>query len=234
MPKTNIKVEKKVFKPTGTSELLLEACLKQIKKTDEILDLGCGSGIVGISVAKTKRLKKKIYFSDISKFATKNTKQNCTFNKIKHEIKTGSVLKPWDNFKFNVIISDVASISDSIAKISPWYNKSITNKAGKDGIKNIIEIIKGSKEHLKKDGKLIFPIISLSNEEKILSYAKKKFGKYVVLKTKDWPLPKMMYKNKQILINLSKKKRIKITQKYGLIIFSTKIIMVKNEKTIKD
>ena len=173
MPKTNIKVEKKVFKPTGTSELLLEACLKQIKKTDEILDLGCGSGIVGISVAKTKRLKKKIYFSDISKFATKNTKQNCTFNKIKHEIKTGSVLKPWDNFKFNVIISDVASISDSIAKISPWYNKSITNKAGKDGIKNIIEIIKGSKEHLKKDGKLIFPIISLSNEEKILSYAKK-------------------------------------------------------------
>ena len=71
MPKTNIKVEKKVFKPTGTSELLLEACLKQIKKTDEILDLGCGSGIVGISVAKNKRLKKKNLFFGYLKICNK-------------------------------------------------------------------------------------------------------------------------------------------------------------------
>ena len=56
---------------------------------------------------------------------------------------------------------------------------------------------------------------------------KKKFGKYVILKKKNWPLPKMMYKNKNILVDLNKKKRIKITEKYGLIIFSTKIIMVK-------
>jgi len=234
MLKTKLEIDKKVFKPTGTSELLLQASLKQIKKTNDILDLGCGSGIVGISIAKTKRLQKKIYFSDISRFATKNTKQNCTFNQVKYEIKTGSTLKPWAKYKFDVIISDVASISDSIAKISPWYNKSITNKAGKDGIKNIIEIIKNCKDYLRNDGKLIFPIISLSNEEKILNYVKKKFGKYIVLKTKDWPLPKMMYKNKHILINLYKRKRIKITQKYGLIIFSTKIIMVKNEKTIKN
>jgi len=227
MLKTNLKIDKKVFKPTGTSDLLLHASLKEIKKTHDVLDLGCGSGIVGINIAKAKRLKKKIYFSDISKFATRNTKQNCTLNKINHEIKTGSILKPWAKYKFNVIISDVASISDSVAKISPWYNKLITNKAGKDGVKNIIEIIKNCKNHLKKDGKLIFPIISLSNEEKILSYVKKKFGKYVVLKAKEWPLPKMMYKNKKILIHLNKKKRINITQKYGLIIFSTKIIMVK-------
>jgi 16S rRNA G1207 methylase RsmC len=223
----NLKINEKVFKPTGTSDLLLHASLKKIKNTYDILDLGCGSGIVGINIAKIKRIKKKIYFSDISKFATKNTKQNCIFNKINHEIKTGSILKPWANYKFDVIISDVASISDSVAKISPWYNKSITNKAGKDGDKNIIQIINNCKNHLTKNGKLIFPIISLSNEKKILSYAKKKFGKYVILKKKNWPLPKMMYKNKNILVDLNKKKRIKITEKYGLIIFSTKIIMVK-------
>jgi len=229
MLKTNFKIDKKVFKPTGTSELLLYASLKKIKKTHDILDLGCGSGVVGINIAKVKKFKKKIYFSDISKFATRNTKQNCKLNKIKHEIKTGPMLKPWAKHKFDVIVSDVASISDSIAKISPWYNESITNKAGKDGVKNIIEIIKNCKDYLRKGGKLIFPIISLSNEEKILSYVKKKFNKYSVLKTKDWPIPKMMYKNKEILINLNRKKRIKIIQKYGLIIFSTKIIMVKND-----
>ena len=229
MLKTNFKIDKKVFKPTGTSYLLLHASLKKIKKNHDILDLGCGSGIVGINIAKVKKLRKKIYFSDISKFATKNTKKNCELNKIKHEIKTGALLKPWVKYKFDIIVSDVASISDSVAKISPWYNKSITNRAGKDGVKNIIEIVKNCKDCLKKGGKLIFPIISLSNEEKILSFVKKKFNKYSVLKTKDWPIPKMMYKNKSVLIKLNKEKRIKIMQKYGLIIFSTKIIMVKND-----
>ena len=174
MLKTNFKIDKKVFKPTGTSELLLNASIKKIKKTHDILDLGCGSGVIGVNIAKIKKLKKKIYFSDISRFATKNTEKNCNLNKIKYEIKTGSILKPWTKYKFDVIISDVASISDSIAKISPWYNKSITNKAGKDGIKNIIEIIKNCKDYLRNDGKLIFPIISLSNEEKIFNYVKKK------------------------------------------------------------
>jgi len=69
----------------------------------------------------------------------------------------------------------------------------------------------------------------LSNEEKILNCVKKRFNTYTVLKTKDWPLPKMMYKNKKILINLNKKNKIKIMQKYGLIIFSTKIIMITND-----
>ena len=225
----NFKIDKKVFKPTGTTELLLNSSLKKIKRIDDILDLGCGTGIEGINIEKIKKIKKKIYFSDVSKFATINTNKNCRLNKIKYEIKTGSVLKPWVGYKFDVIVSDVASISDSIAKISPWYNKSITNNAGKDGVKNIIDIIKNCKKYLKKGGKLIFPIISLSNEEKILSHVKKKFNKYSVLKTKDWPIPKMMYKNKKILINLNKKKRIKIIQKYGLLIFSTKIIMVKND-----
>jgi|TARA_B110000881_G_C18490523_1_gene471559 methylase of polypeptide subunit release factors len=229
MLKTNFKIDKKVFKPTGTSELLLNASIKKIKKTHDILDLGCGSGVIGVNIAKIKKLKKKIYFSDISRFATKNTEKNCNLNKIKYEIKTGSILKPWTKYKFDVIISDVASISDSVAKISPWYNKSIVNKAGKDGVKNIIEIIKNCKNYLRKNGKLIFPIISLSNEKKILSYVKKKFNTYSVLETKDWPLPKMMYKNKKILIDLNKKNKIKIEQKYGLIIFSTKIIMIKND-----
>ena len=47
------KFSKKVFKPTGTSDLLysgaLKYCLdKKIKKSTKILDLGCGSGILSI------------------------------------------------------------------------------------------------------------------------------------------------------------------------------------------
>ena len=50
--KSNFLIQNKVFVPTGTSELLIEATEKVIKKKKKILDLGCGSGIVGISIAK--------------------------------------------------------------------------------------------------------------------------------------------------------------------------------------
>ena len=54
--KNKLKVDNKVFKPTGTSDLLLEASLHYISKKDDILDLGCGSGIIGIKIAKTKKI----------------------------------------------------------------------------------------------------------------------------------------------------------------------------------
>ena len=62
----NFKIDKKVFKPTGTTELLLNSSLKKIKRIDDILDLGCGSGIVGINIAKIKKIKKK-FISQMSR-----------------------------------------------------------------------------------------------------------------------------------------------------------------------
>ena len=74
--KLNFSINKKVFVPTGTSQVLIKAAKKVIKHKKKILDLGCGSGIVGITLAKHLNLKSKIFFSDISKHACKNTIQN--------------------------------------------------------------------------------------------------------------------------------------------------------------
>lgn len=160
-----LKIINKVFTPTGTSNLLIEASIKIIKQKKGILDLGCGCGIVGISISKKLKTKNKIYFSDISKQACRNTLINCKNNKIKFEIKEGSLLNPWENYKFNYIVSDVAAIAKDISKISPWY-KNCENNSGYDGTDHIINIINNSKKYLNKNGKLIFPIISLSNEKK--------------------------------------------------------------------
>ena len=48
-----ILLSKNVFKPTGTSDLLYQTVAKFIKKPCEILDLGCGSGYVGIALKKS-------------------------------------------------------------------------------------------------------------------------------------------------------------------------------------
>lgn len=218
----DIVTNKSVFSPTGTSNLLIEASKKVIKSKGKILDLGCGSGIIGISLSKLSSIKKKIYFSDISLKACKNVKQNCEKLNVNYEVRQGSILKPWKNNKFDYIISDVAAIADEIAKISPWY-KDCINNAGIDGTKNAVAFISTANKYLNKRGKIIFPIISLSNEKKIILSLKKNFIKYKKIKSQIWPLPKTMYKKANILEKLKKKHIIFYDNKFGILTFKTDI-----------
>ena len=217
-----LKVINNVFTPTGTSDLLIKASIKIIRQKKKILDLGCGCGVVGISIAKNLRIKNKIYFSDISKQACKNTFVNCKNNRIKFDIREGSLLNPWKDSKFDYIVSDVAAIAADISKISPWY-KNCENNSGYDGTDHIINIIINSKRYLNKNGKLIFPIISLSNERKILKNLKQNFDNIKVVNSQIWPMPASISKKKLLLNKLKKKKIISFDSKLGLLTFKTVI-----------
>ena len=59
--KLKLSISKNVFQPTGTSELLIKSSINYIKNKKKFLDLGCGSGIIGISIAK--ETKNTNYFS---------------------------------------------------------------------------------------------------------------------------------------------------------------------------
>ena len=68
-------INNKVFTPNLTSKLSYETALKNIKNSNKILDLGCGSGIIGIGLLKNKK-NIKIYCSDSSKKAVELSKIN--------------------------------------------------------------------------------------------------------------------------------------------------------------
>ena len=225
--KLKLYISKNVFQPTGTSELLIKNSINYIKNKKKFLDLGCGSGIVGITIAKKIKNKNLNFFSDISKFACISTTKNLKLNKIEGIVRQGSIFEPWQGEKFDYIVCDIAAIAKKVSEFSPWY-KNCVNNSGDDGTNHIINVLKKSKKYLNPKGKLFFPIISFSNEERILNVARKNFLNLKKLSSKEWPLPKTMYNKKKTLYKLKKKKIINFQEKLGIIIFKTNIYMVSN------
>ena len=217
---------KTVFAPNATSQLIVEETIKHIKKKIDELDLGCGNGYIGLNIYKKKKNKIKSFsFSDLSKKATNKCKINAKKEGLKIIIKNGSMFEPWINQKFDLIVESVSAISEPVANWSPWYNKHITCKAGEDGTELVNDILKEGKRYLKKGGKIIFPIVSLSKKEKIINKAKKNYRTVKLLSSKDWPLPKVMYKYEKQLEKLKKRKLIDYTKRFGIILYTSYIFV---------
>ena len=83
------------------SRLLIENSI--IKEDYSVLDLGCGNGIVGISIAKAYRLQ-QITFSDINSRAVEITRENCKNNNIKKYKIIQSNIFEKINLKFDTIL----------------------------------------------------------------------------------------------------------------------------------
>lgn len=216
-----------VFNPTATTSFLIRDAKKLIKKKIDILDLGCGSGIIAILAAKFQDNKRKIFASDVSHKAIECAKKNFVRHKCNFELKYGSLFKPWKNKKFDLIINDVSGISEVLAKKSNWF-KNVPCKTGLDGTNLTLKIIKSSKLYLNQKGGIIFPVISLSNSEKIIKELKKRFKTIKIISNNYWFLPEELNKNKKKLLEMKKKKQINFEIKFGKIICNTQIVYAKN------
>jgi len=223
-----LKTNPKVFIPTQTSHFLLSAIKDNIdkKKNLEVIDMGCGNGVLGISLLKMFANISRMVFSDISEESLKDCKKNIKINKLtnkKYELIASSVFHSIPAQKFNVIINDISGISELVAKISPWFNK-VSCKSGKNGTKLTIDFLKRYKQYLNSKGKVFFPIISLCNEKIVFDYLKKNNIRYKVIYEKSWPMPQSMMKYKSLLKKFKTKKYINFKEQFGLLIANTKII----------
>ena len=217
---------KDVFKPTETSRFLLEAVVNNFpKKKVNVLDLGCGNGIIGIYLLKKFKNISKMSFSDVSSKAITNAKQNCKLNKIsqkKIQFFQSNIFNNIDAFNFDIIINDVSGISYKIARKSNWF-KNVSCESGEDGTKLTLDVIKNFRNFLKPNGKIFFPIISFSNEKKIINHLKNFNVKTKMISVNKWPVPKELYSHILMMRKLKKLKKINFDEKYGLIIANTKI-----------
>ena len=230
-PVTGINIKylasKKVFNPTRTSKILIKAIYKHKKKFNKykkILDLGCGTAVLGIALKKILK-KPQMYFSDVSSNAIILSKKNLKINNTKHEIRKSNLLEQWGDTKFDLIINDVSAISSYFKKKNFWYNEKIPCDSGLDGTKNTIKFLENVSKNCKN---IIMPLISLSNIKFIKQYLNKKKFKYKILTKESWPLPEVLVKkNSKKLIKMKKDNLIDFKIKFGMYIAFTEVIEIK-------
>lgn len=181
-----VEIDPGVFQPNKTTELLLEAAFKYPLEGKSALDLGCGSGVVGMSAKKIGKVA-KIHGSDISLKAIENARRNAARLGLEVDYRQGNLFEPWNGQKFDVILNDVSGVAESIAKLSPWYPPEIPCNAGLDGSYWTTRVLASARQYLNPGGLLFFPTVSLSNEEKILEVARSNFPRVECLIKKSWP-----------------------------------------------
>ncbi len=207
-----------IFKENLTSKLIQESSIIILnsgnKNPKHVLELGCGNGNITKFLIKNQKYKNNFYCSDISKEAVNFANKNINYSRI--FFKHGSIFEPWrsENLKFDIIISDVSSISEPVAKKSPWY-KGVVSDCNLDGLKNVKMILNEISNYLSKDGFFLLPIISLSDINKLKKYLREIFEEVLFTKKIYWPMPKFFAENLKTFQALIDEKKIHLDYKFG-------------------
>lgn len=176
-----------VFRPTATTRLLARTASSHLPLDGSLLDLGCGSGIIGLSLTLRVGAKLKLSMSDVSPAATTLARENARTLDVKADIRTGSLFEPWGGETFDSIVSDVSGVIPALGKRFGWFD-GVPNDSGETGTDLAIQVVKGAANRLRPDGQLIFPIISLSAEHLIIREARDNFLEVRILEELRLPI----------------------------------------------
>ena len=224
--KMNLVSAKGVFDPNTTTELLINAVKKTIYQPKKMLDLGCGSGVVGLSLWLEGLAKEPVYASDLSLPSISCSQENYRRYECEADIRCGALFEPWADEKFEVIIDDISGISQDIAFISPWFG-GVPCDTGSDGTDLVLDILSNSSKYLAKDGYFFFPVLSLSNVDDILKEAKENFSTVKLIERQEWPLPKELEEHMPLLQKLSARRSIKLEERFGMVLCYTEVYLAR-------
>jgi methylase of polypeptide subunit release factors len=223
----NLCIREGVFQPTATTSFLIDSVAEHINTPGKLLDLGSGTGVVGISLFLKNLVQAPLFASDFSKTAIECILKNCQNYDVAVEAKFGSLFDPWENEIFDYIVDDISGVAEEVAKISPWF-KNIPCDSGIDGTNLTIEILKQASRFLSPGGVLFFPVISFSNTEKIIKVARQNFSNVDLMRREEWPLPKEMEKHLPILKRIQDEGHIQMKELFGMTLCFTEIYAAKN------
>ena len=150
------KVNPHVLIPRADTEILIEKALSKINAHDlyEILDLGCGTGIIGITIALERPLS-NVTLIDQSEHAIQNTKENQSLHQVTNVIiQKSDWFSALDQTRFDVILSNPPYLEDNDPHLSQGLEDEPLDAlvSGPTGIEAIQYIIENAKNHIKPSG----------------------------------------------------------------------------------
>ena len=154
-------VNKDVLIPRQETELVCEQLLKRTSKGIELLDLCCGSGVLGITAACENGAK--VTLADVSKNALKVAKQNVKLNKAKIQcIAESDMFAKFRNDYFDVIVCNppyietavIETLDDSVKNYEPH----LALNGGADGLDFYRTLANEAHLHLNSHGLLVLEI----------------------------------------------------------------------------
>lgn len=145
------------------STLLLDTIFKNINKDNlNILDVGCGYGFIGISIAKM--LSAHVTMCDINKRALHLAKKNIQENDIEN-------------------LCQVIE-SNMYENITDIYDLIITNPPIRAGKNVVYGILDGARDYLKEDGELWMVIRKDQGAKSTMTHLEEKYNCEIVAKSK--------------------------------------------------
>jgi len=216
-----------VFIPTATTNILIQSVKDSISSPVNLLDLGCGTGIVGIALHLQGLIQMPLYASDLSDPAVQCSRDNFKRYGCSAEVRSGSLFEPWLDQKFDVIVDDISGVARDIANVSPWF-QGIPCDTGNDGTDLIVKILRDAPQHLNEGGRFFFPVLSLSNVDKLLQVAKENFAVVSRVGRQDWPLPAELKMHLTLLQKLNAEGSIKLEEKFGMLLCYTEVYCASN------
>ncbi len=153
------KTNKHVLKPRLDTEILLNEALKLSNNKTKILDLCCGSGILGITLNLEKLCK--VLCADISNFALAITRKNAKALGANISAIKSDMFKNIQD-KFDIIVAnppyiktnDIESLDSEVKNFDP----KLALDGGDDGLKFYKIIASEFEKYLSKDGTLLLEI----------------------------------------------------------------------------
>lgn len=227
----DFKTQDGVFYPTDTTELLIAGSTRAIKKQGTLLDLGCGSGVIGIVLAKLGLVTTPVYASDLSENAVQLAIENANDHDCPIVTKKGPLFEPWKDQKFDIIVEDVPGITEEVAACSQWFPQGVPCASGDDGTALVSRVIEEASQYLKPDGLLIFPVLSLSDTDKLLRLAQQHFRSVEKMLRRLWSFPEEMKPRMDFLKKLHEERKIKIEEKFGMALWYTEVYCASGSTT---
>lgn len=162
----NFIVRPGVLIPRGDTELAVEMVIERCRGFDKLVyiaDIGCGSGAIGISVAKYAA-NAFVTMVDISDAAIGTTEENIRLNNVKDRVKAvkGNLLQPILGQKFDIIVSNPPYIETdeikSLMKDVREYEPLLALDGGDEGLDFYNAITNDAASYLRPSGMLVYEI----------------------------------------------------------------------------